>query len=108
MLAVFAFILPFVSDVIFIPFEMFVAVVQALVFSMLTLVLLQIATTSEHNEPESQHEARADFAPRHVESTRPGNGGALTRLMQGSAMPRVDCTITKIATRSNFRCDCIN
>jgi len=61
-LAVFAFILPFVSDVVFIPFEMFVAVVQALVFAMLTLVFLQIATTSEHSEPESEHEARQDFA----------------------------------------------
>jgi F-type H+-transporting ATPase subunit a len=61
-LAVFAFILPFVSDVVFIPFEMFVGVVQALVFAMLTLVFLEIATTSEHEEPESEHEAREEFA----------------------------------------------
>jgi F-type H+-transporting ATPase subunit a len=43
-LAVFAFVLPFLSDVIFIPFELFVAFVQALVFSLLTLVYLEIAT----------------------------------------------------------------
>lgn len=61
-LAVFAFILPFVSDIIFIPLEMFVAVVQALVFAMLTLVFLQIAVTSEHDEPEDEREAREDFA----------------------------------------------
>jgi F-type H+-transporting ATPase subunit a len=62
-LAVFAFILPFVSDIAFIPLEMFVALVQALVFALLTLVFLEIATTG-HGEPESEHEAREDFARR--------------------------------------------
>jgi F-type H+-transporting ATPase subunit a len=51
-LAVFAFILPFISDVIFIPFELFIAFVQALVFSLLTLVYLEMATTSEHTAEE--------------------------------------------------------
>lgn len=60
-LAVFAFILPFVSDIIFIPLEMFVAVVQALVFALLTLVFLQIATTSEHGEADTEHDARKEF-----------------------------------------------
>lgn len=58
-LAVFAFLLPFVADIIFIPFELFVAFVQALIFSLLTLVFLQIATTSEH-EAEREYEQNAE------------------------------------------------
>ncbi|HVB60402.1 MAG TPA: F0F1 ATP synthase subunit A, partial [Ktedonobacteraceae bacterium] len=56
-LAIFAFILPFVSNIIFIPFELFVAFVQALVFSLLTLVYLEIATTSHQHEEERVEEA---------------------------------------------------
>jgi F-type H+-transporting ATPase subunit a len=62
-LAVFAFLLPAIADIIFIPFEIFVAVVQALVFSLLTLVYLQGAVTShsgheaEHGETEVAHAA---------------------------------------------------
>ena len=59
-LAVFAFILPFLADVAFIPLEMFVAFVQALVFSLLTLVYLQMATTAEHTD-ESEQEAIEEF-----------------------------------------------
>ncbi len=55
-LAVFAFILPFVADVIFIPLELFVAFVQALIFALLTLVFLEIGTTS-HETDETEHEA---------------------------------------------------
>jgi len=62
-LAVFAFILPFVADIAFIPLEMFVAVVQALVFALLTLVFLEIATTGHgSHDSESEHEARAEYA----------------------------------------------
>src|SRR5439155_14947816 len=64
-LAVFAFILPFVSDVIFIPLELFVAFVQALVFSLLSLVYLEMATTSEHaaeEEYEQKEEQREGVA----------------------------------------------
>jgi F-type H+-transporting ATPase subunit a len=60
-LAVFAFLLPAVGDVIFIPFELFVSVVQALVFALLTLVFMEMATTS-HAHPESQHEAEEEYA----------------------------------------------
>ena len=61
-LAVFAFLLPFVADVIFIPLELFVAFVQALIFSLLTLVFLEIATTShEHEERETEKEALAEY-----------------------------------------------
>ncbi|HLG65268.1 MAG TPA: F0F1 ATP synthase subunit A [Ktedonosporobacter sp.] len=65
LLAVFAFLLPFVSNIIFIPFELFVAFVQALVFALLTLVFMEIATTShehaaaeydEHHQAHEQHE----------------------------------------------------
>ena len=59
-LAVFAFILPFLADVAFIPLELFVAFVQALVFSLLTLVYLQMATTAEHTD-ESEQEAMEEF-----------------------------------------------
>lgn len=60
-LAVFAFILPFVSDVVFIPLELFVAFVQALVFGLLTLVYLEMATTGHAHTDESEHEAHAEF-----------------------------------------------
>ena len=60
-LAVFAFILPFFADIIFIPLELFVAFVQALVFALLTLVYLEIATTSETHGGETEHEALEEF-----------------------------------------------
>lgn len=60
-LAVFAFILPFAADIIFIPFELFIGFVQALIFSLLTLVFLEIATTS-HKEAETEEEARKQVA----------------------------------------------
>lgn len=61
-LAVFAYLLPFISDVIFIPLELFVAFVQALIFALLTLVFLEIATTShEHEERETEKEALAEY-----------------------------------------------
>jgi F-type H+-transporting ATPase subunit a len=54
-LAVFAFIAPFFANIIFIPLELFVAFVQALIFALLTLVFLEIATTShEHAEGETE------------------------------------------------------
>ncbi|HEX6484442.1 MAG TPA: F0F1 ATP synthase subunit A [Ktedonobacteraceae bacterium] len=58
-LAVFAFIIPFVSDIIFIPFELFVAFVQAFVFALLTLIYLQLAVTP-HAHVESEHEAQEE------------------------------------------------
>jgi F-type H+-transporting ATPase subunit a len=60
-LAVFAFILPFAADIVFIPFELFIAFVQALIFSLLTLVFLEIATTS-HEGVETEEEARKQVA----------------------------------------------
>lgn len=55
-LAVFAFLLPLVADVIFIPFEIFVAFIQALVFALLTLIYLQLASASHEHESEGEHE----------------------------------------------------
>lgn len=69
-LAVFAFLLPFVADIAFIPFELFVAFVQALVFSLLTLVFLQIATSSHEHEGSSEHEAEEAFAQNRENETR--------------------------------------
>ena len=62
-LAIFALLLPVIGGAIFIPFELFVAVIQAFIFSLLTLVFLQITVSShEEHEPSSEHEARAEFA----------------------------------------------
>jgi len=58
-LAVFAFILPFIADVIFIPLELFVAFVQALIFALLTLVFLEIGTTSHEEEVGDKEEKEA-------------------------------------------------
>ncbi|GAC1358717.1 MAG: F0F1 ATP synthase subunit A [Ktedonobacteraceae bacterium] len=55
LLAVFAFLLPVVADVLFIPFELFVGVIQAFVFAFLTLLFMQVGTTS-HEHHEEQHE----------------------------------------------------
>jgi F-type H+-transporting ATPase subunit a len=59
-LALFALLVPALADVVFIPLEIFVAFVQALVFSLLTLVFLQIGTSS-HEHSESEHEAQEEF-----------------------------------------------
>ncbi len=59
-LALFAFLIPALGDVIFIPLELFVAFVQALIFALLTLVFLQMATTS-HEHEESEHEAEEEY-----------------------------------------------
>ena len=60
-LAVFAFLVPALADIIFIPLEIFVALVQALVFALLTLVFLQLATTSEHEaEAEMEHNVEVE------------------------------------------------
>ena len=62
-LAIFALLLPVVGGAIFIPFELFVAFIQAFIFSLLTLVFLQITVSShEEHEPSTEHEARAEFA----------------------------------------------
>ncbi len=58
-LAVFAFVIPFAADIIFIPFELLVAAIQAYVFALLTLVYLQLAVTSHEGhgaESEAEHE----------------------------------------------------
>lgn len=60
-LAVFAFVLPFVADVAFIPLELFVAFMQAFVFAMLTLVFMEIATSSHEALVEGQQEAHKEL-----------------------------------------------
>lgn len=56
-LAVFGFLTVGLGNVVFIPLELFVAFVQALVFSLLTLVFLQMAATGhEHDESEEMAE----------------------------------------------------
>jgi F-type H+-transporting ATPase subunit a len=61
-LALFALLVPFFGEVIFIPLELFVAFVQALIFALLTLVFLEIATSShEHAQGETEEEALQQF-----------------------------------------------
>ncbi|GHO52838.1 ATP synthase subunit a [Ktedonobacter robiniae] len=55
-LAVFAFLLPAFANVIFIPFELFVAAVQAFVFALLTLIYLQLAVTGHGHDEEHGEE----------------------------------------------------
>jgi len=67
-LAVFAWLLPFVSDAIFIPLEIFVGFVQALIFALLTLVFLEIGTTShEEAGDESEKHAMEEYREREAE-----------------------------------------
>jgi len=59
LLAVFAFLLPAVANIIFIPFEIFIAGIQAFVFAFLTLLFLELGTTSHdegHTHLEGTHE----------------------------------------------------
>lgn len=58
-LAIFALLLPIVGDVVFIPFELFVAFLQAFIFALLTLVFMQITVTS-HVVHETEQEAREE------------------------------------------------
>lgn len=72
-LAVFGFLTLGIGNVIFIPLELFVAFVQALVFGLLTLVFLEMATTGHSHEEEEEHalaeyehnEARRELAATH-------------------------------------------
>ena len=61
-LAIFALLLPVIGGVVFIPFELFVAFLQAFIFALLTLVFLQISTSAEEHKPASEREAREEFA----------------------------------------------
>jgi len=56
LLAVFAFLIPVVPDILFIPFEMFVGAIQAFVFGFLTLVFMEVGTISHDHEESSSHE----------------------------------------------------
>jgi len=56
-LSAFAFLLPVLGDIIFIPFEIFVAALQAFIFALLSLLYLQLATESHEHAEEEFHEA---------------------------------------------------
>jgi len=65
LLSIFAFLLPVFADIIFLPFELFVAGIQAFVFSFLTLLFMEQATTShgEHEHEEDGQEVIEVAAP---------------------------------------------
>lgn len=65
LLAVFAFLLPVVADIIFLPFELFVAAIQAFVFAFLTLLFMEQATMSHggHEHEEAGQEVVEVAAP---------------------------------------------
>src|SRR5258707_674225 len=68
-LDVFPFILPAFANVIFIPLELFFAFVQALIFALLTLVFMEIATTREREtEPEAREEYERSEAEKEKEA----------------------------------------
>ena len=64
-LAIFAFLLPVVASIVFLPFELFVAFMQALVFSMLTLVFLQMGTTSHGSHGDDVHDKEGHVVHTH-------------------------------------------
>lgn len=59
-LAVFAFLLPVFADVVFIPFELFIAFMQAFVFAILTLVFMEIGTSSHESHAKGEREAHKE------------------------------------------------
>jgi F-type H+-transporting ATPase subunit a len=61
LLAVFAFLLPVVATIIFIPFEIFVGAIQAFVFAFLTLIFMELGTTSHQEGDEGDHEALQEY-----------------------------------------------
>jgi len=69
LLAVFAFLLPAVANIVFIPFEIFIAGIQAFVFAFLTLLFLELGTTSHdhhdegHAHLEGAHEVETTARP---------------------------------------------
>lgn len=61
LLAIFAFLLPVFVNIIFIPFELFVAGIQAFVFAFLTLIFLQQATTAHGHEKAHEEQGGEAF-----------------------------------------------
>jgi F-type H+-transporting ATPase subunit a len=59
-LAVFGLLTVGLGNIVFIPLELFVAFVQALVFSLLTLVFLEMASTG-HDHEEMEADAHAEY-----------------------------------------------
>lgn len=66
LLAVFAYLLPVFANIIFVPFELFVAAIQAFVFAFLTLLFMQVGTTSHAHHDEAEiHEYEERIAAAH-------------------------------------------
>lgn len=61
LLAVFAYLLPVVANVVFIPFELFVGAIQAFVFGFLTLLFMQVGTSSHSHSDEGVHDAVHEY-----------------------------------------------
>ncbi len=59
-LAVFAFLLPIVANIVFIPLELFIGFMQAFVFAILTLVFMEIGTSSHEALAEGEHDTREE------------------------------------------------
>jgi len=67
LLAIFAYLIPFLANIIFIPLEIFVGFMQAFVFAVLTLAFMELGTTThDHEEGETVHEAEEEFARSHA------------------------------------------
>ncbi|MGH2478284.1 MAG: F0F1 ATP synthase subunit A [Ktedonobacteraceae bacterium] len=64
-LAVFGLLTLGLANLLFIPLEIFVAFVQALVFAMLTLVFMEMASASHDHEHETPEEAFTEYEQKH-------------------------------------------
>lgn len=60
LLAVFAFLVPALANLLFIPLELFVAFIQAFVFALLSLVFMQVGSVSHNDHTETEHDAREE------------------------------------------------
>ena len=59
-LAVFAFLLPIVANIVFNPLELFIGFMEAFVFAILTLVFMEIGTSSHEALAEGEHDTREE------------------------------------------------
>lgn len=60
LLMVFGYLLPVITTAVFVPFEIFVGVLQGYVFALLTTIFLDMATTSHHGDDHGHGEHHAE------------------------------------------------
>ncbi|HTI14468.1 MAG TPA: F0F1 ATP synthase subunit A [Dictyobacter sp.] len=73
LLAVFAYLIPVVINIAFIPFEIFVGAIQAFVFAFLSLLFMTIGTTSHQHSEDDVHEGIKEYEEARNEGKTPTN-----------------------------------